>query len=66
MHKIEKYTANQSVGIRVRGGKQLFSIRFKTKKGKYDTLVQIGLDLCQMLDAGESLETCKAKALKLL
>lgn len=66
MHKIEKYTAAQSVGIRVRGGKQLFSIRYKTKKGKYENLVQIGLDLCEMLDAGESLETCKAKALKLL
>ena len=58
-HKLEKYYTTSTVGIRVKGGKQLFSLRFVNKAGSYDDLVVIALEACEKLDSGSSCDEVK-------
>ena len=58
-YKLEKYYSANTVGIRVKGGKQICSLRFVNKPGSYEDLVGIALEACKKLDSGSSCDEVK-------
>lgn len=51
-YKLEKYYASNSVGIRLKGGSQIFAVRYVHKDGSYEDLCKIAVQVCEQLDSG--------------